>query len=582
MKKLLGALIALAMLVTCFSALAEETEAEEINTLVEENSFVVQVIDVTDEGWYAEVCEGSEDKISLYDADILEGTFVARFDATADGEAEVNVRHYYNGFACDRAITYYLTITDGIPEETGADDTMIGDPEEQSGVLVGEWEETEAPFASMTIEENEELGWDVEIISPDSADPFVFKTTIYADALDGFKYDKGKYWSVEITDSDEEQELGEATTAGATGKFDIGGGDDEIIVEWTDDANPDITRAFVMAEEGALTAVAGGSEGTEETAAAVKASYYTFEGSGVAMQIPENFASISDEPVEGVFYDSANADVRLQVIPTEDTYTDYESLKAFYDAAEYVDSAEITEINGVEMVRAHGEEDATVCAVISAEGTTYQFVFIPQHEDAQDAIEAIVESICPSDAIPGEGKLIMPMAEDIDPENLADGTYPAAFEVACLTGGALKCDIYTVDNYDIVDINTLEEGDTIVAGGEPIEITKLDRDEDIIINGGLEEDGIVLRAYEEDNCWRVAGFDDYPTWTYQGEAELKLAENAVLTDGWDIEKDPVTVEGADAIEEYLGSVEYADFDVTNTTIRVENGEVVEIIRVFTP
>lgn len=181
-----------------------------------------------------------------------------------------------------------------------------------------------------------------------------------------------------------------------------------------------------------------------------------------------------------------------------------------------------------------------------------------------------------------EGKTILPMAAEIDLSAPADGIYSVAFAPADLSEDALKFTIFTEDCYDIVDIGTLAPGDTIVMGGEEIRVESVEGEDDLHINGGLAEGGIDLRAYEEDNCWKAALEDDYVTWTERGEATLPLAEGVTFTDGWDIEKEPVTASGADAVAEAIHGAEMDSFNCANTTLRVEGGAIVEIVRSYTP
>ena len=56
---------------------------------------------------------------------------------------------------------------------------------------------------------------------------------------------------------------------------------------------------------------------------------------------------------------------------------------------------------------------------------------------------------------------------------------------------------------------------------------------------------------------------------------------ATFTDAADIDKEPVTV-GADGIVDAIQSAEIDAFGPDNTTVRIENGKVVEINRVYVP
>ena len=93
---------------------------------------------------------------------------------------------------------------------------------------------------------------------------------------------------------------------------------------------------------------------------------------------------------------------------------------------------------------------------------------------------------------------------------------------------------------------------------------------------------MTLRAYDEDNCWRAVLEDDLHTYFKWGETTLPLSEDVTFTDGWDIEKDPVTVTGAEAVAEAITGAEMDAFIPENTTVRVEDGRIVEIVRVYMP
>ena len=162
-----------------------------------------------------------------------------------------------------------------------------------------------------------------------------------------------------------------------------------------------------------------------------------------------------------------------------------------------------------------------------------------------------------------EGKTVKPMVTEIDLAAPADGIYAAYFAPADLGDGQLKFTIYTEDCYDIVDIDTLAVGDTIIAGG-------------------IDEGGFNLRPYDEDNCWKMALEDDYATWSEYGETTLPLADDVTFTDGWNIEKNPETTTGAEAVAGAITGTDMDYFSPLNTTVRVEGGKIVEIVRAYMP
>ena len=120
--------------------------------------------------------------------------------------------------------------------------------EAQGPDLSGEWMEAETQFARMTVEKNPESGWDIEITSPLTHGAYVFKTTIrYDGGLNGYTYDKGKFWDVPVT-AEENPELGEAKIAGTAGIFTLEGGEEAPVLKWHDDQNPDVEVIFERAD----------------------------------------------------------------------------------------------------------------------------------------------------------------------------------------------------------------------------------------------------------------------------------------------------------------------------------------------
>ena len=67
-----------------------------------------------------------------------------------------------------------------------------------------------------------------------------------------------------------------------------------------------------------------------------------------------------------------------------------------------------------------------------------------------------------------------------------------------------------------------------------------------------------------------------------GETTLPLADDVTFTDGWNIEKEPLTVRGADAVAEAINGTDMDYFSPLNTTVRVEGGKIVEIVRAYMP
>lgn len=183
-------------------------------------------------------------------------------------------------------------------------------------------------------------------------------------------------------------------------------------------------------------------------------------------------------------------------------------------------------------------------------------------------------------------RTVAPMQEPVDLANLADGIYPVAFNPGDVLSGASgiymnAVHVYTEDWYDIVDIDALKAGDSIVVDGETLLVESVEDDGAVIINGGFEAGGATLVGEEDGNGYRFCGYDDIATYTERGVTTLVVDPSATYTDSSDIEKAPVTV-AYDGIVEAIQTSENDSFVPYNTTVRVEAGKVVEINRVFMP
>ena len=216
MKKLISMILILAL---CgFAALAGTAEETKINCLIEEGSYIIQIDDPEgDLGWLADDMAQDDSVVKLYDADLIEDTFVIRYDPVADGEVTVAVRHY-TGIACDQVHSFDLAVENGqVKENTSGSFTASPLDQDLDVHVGGQWFEKDTQFTQMTFEKNPERGWNVEIAAPMTHGAYIFKTTVQYDCeLGSFVYDKGKFWEVPITESDEEAELGEAKIAGAS------------------------------------------------------------------------------------------------------------------------------------------------------------------------------------------------------------------------------------------------------------------------------------------------------------------------------------------------------------------------------
>ena len=140
--------------------------------------------------------------------------------------------------------------------------------------------------------------------------------------------------------------------------------------------------------------------------------------------------------------------------------------------------------------------------------------------------------------------------------------------------------IYTYDKYDIVDIANLKVGDTVVRHSGEVKVISKEQNEagTIYINGGLENGGFDLVT---DDCgiFYETGFNDVKDWYEIGEATIRVSADFKGIDNADLEQGEVIIYPGDFL---IGAVTNYDFTPYNTTIRVEDGQIVEMNRVFTP
>lgn len=278
--------------------------------------------------------------------------------------------------------------------------------------------------------------------------------------------------------------------------------------------------------------------------------------------------------------DSYNVDITWANSAAETTEWHYKCV--FDDVAHHLYNYE----PGTKAVVTYGEDGEPVKTEVAYEDGAATFAI---DEDGllswADAKENAAEGMRfePGIVLPEgyEGKVIYPMSDTVD---MNEGTYPVEFEPGNVADGQIaNAHIYTEDCYDIVDMAQMKAGDALFIEGRVVIIDTLEEDEyGKQINGGFEVGGYTMQSEEEDNCFKSVGYDDYHTYTQREVATLKLSENVTFTDGWDIEKEPETFTGIEAVTKAITQSEFEFFDFDNTELRLEGGEVVEIIRRYVP
>ena len=100
----------------------------------------------------------------------------------------------------------------------------------------------------------------------------------------------------------------------------------------------------------------------------------------------------------------------------------------------------------------------------------------------------------------------------------------------------------------------------------------------VYINGGLEEGGFDLFT-DESGIFYETGFDDAKNWYEVGEATICVSADFAGYDNADPEQGELIIYPGDLL---TGAVLDYNFTPYNTTIRVEDGQIVEMNRRYTP
>ena len=175
------------------------------------------------------------------------------------------------------------------------------------------------------------------------------------------------------------------------------------------------------------------------------------------------------------------------------------------------------------------------------------------------------------------------------PDTTMDSLSDAILSISLEEGNAFVDDsgkmqmdvtIYTYDKYDMVDISLLKVGDILVTHAGDVEITALDRTEDgtVLINGGLEENGFDL-VTDETGVFFERGYSDAKNWYELGKDIIRVSVDFIYRDTSDLDAGEVLYYPGSFL---IGEVTDYNFTPYNTTIRVENGQIIEMFRVYIP
>lgn len=180
--------------------------------------------------------------------------------------------------------------------------------------------------------------------------------------------------------------------------------------------------------------------------------------------------------------------------------------------------------------------------------------------------------------------IIAPLPDSVM-ENLTDAMLSVSLEEGDAyvdDTGIMQMDvkIYSYDKYDMVDIGALKVGDTLANHFGEIEVTSLEENESgiISINGGLEAGGLDL-VTDGSTIYFEIGMDDMKNWYEAGEATIRVSADFQFLDNGNPETGELLFYPGSFL---VGEVMDYNFTPHNTTIRVENGQIVEMTRRYTP
>ena len=200
------------------------------------------------------------------------------------------------------------------------------------------------------------------------------------------------------------------------------------------------------------------------------------------------------------------------------------------------------------------------------------------------AATEVTETISATDVTEKSASKVYPL-----PDTTMDNLNDAILSISLNEGDAYVDDtgkmqmdlkLYSYDQYDMVDISMLKVGDILVTHAGEVEITALDRKENgtILINGGLDENGFDLIT-DETGVYYECGYSDAKNWHEIGEATIRVSVDFMYYDTSDLDKGEILYYPGDFL---IGAVTDYNFTPHNTTIRVENGQIIEMHRVYTP
>ena len=236
-----------------------------------------------------------------------------------------------------------------------------------------------------------------------------------------------------------------------------------------------------------------------------------------------------------------------------------------------------------------------ICLLFAGCGRTEQQTDIATIPENQETVEQAEEAAPePETTAPETSPVSEEQAEAATkihplPDTTMDDWQDAILSISLEEGNAYVDDagqmqmditIYSYDKYDFVDISMLEVGNILVTHTGEVKLESIVRNDDgsISINGGLASGGFDLTS-GVGGCFYESGFNDAKNWYEVGQLTIPVSVDFVYHDTSDLEKGEILYYPGSFL---IGEVTDYEFTPHNTTIRVENGQIIEMYRLYLP
>ena len=180
---------------------------------------------------------------------------------------------------------------------------------------------------------------------------------------------------------------------------------------------------------------------------------------------------------------------------------------------------------------------------------------------------------------------IEPLPMAYDSASPKDCTVNASFTIKDfdIENGTLSFTAYNMELYDAAEISLMQIGDTLNIDGREIVIESIqDKDGELLINGGIDENGVNLIS-GEDGTYKAHGYDDYATYAEVGKSTLSFSEDLIVTDSYKDASAPVEAT-FENLDKYLKNLTGAadSFSYVSTTLEISGGKIKSITRIWIP